>query len=138
MRNLGHDKRTRSLYEEVTQGMRRIIERTSRATVNRKAAYINAVGAELYVDTRTEHGAICSHILTGYEQWVIREMCRGNAGLRAVIYDGYISEPVDVASLERRVRQRSKEQLGIELDMKLSRKDFSVPFESPRRQATEF
>lgn len=135
MKLLASDPRTLRLYEEVTRGMQQIVKQAA-SVENGKTVYVNAVGCE--APSSASYHTVCSHLLSGYEQWVIREMCRGVNGLTAIIYDGFIAERIEVKALEERVRQRSSEELGITLDMRLSARDFSVPFEEPQRDAWDF
>jgi hypothetical protein len=61
----------------------------------------------------------------GYEQFAIREMCEQIAGLQAIIYDGFIAAPQPLGPMEEHVRKRSKEALGVTLDVRLKATDLS-------------
>ena len=94
--------------------------------------FTNAVGARLTVtDEVRSFGKICSHILTGYEQFAIREVCELVNGLQAIIYDGFIAPPQPTAPLEQKLRERSEEVLGLPLDLRFKIQDMSEPIPEP-------
>jgi hypothetical protein len=115
----------RSLYTEVRVGMKRIKEYTKeignvRTLESGRHVYVNAVGAELKTEgNQGDFARICSHLLTGYEQYAMRTLCPFVPGLTAVVYDGFLAPRTAVAPLVERVRERSRNELAIELDMTL-------------------
>jgi hypothetical protein len=83
------------------------------------------VGAELKTEgNQGDFARICSHLLTGYEQYAMRTLCPLVPGLTAVVYDGFLAPPTAVAPLMERVRECSQRELGVPLDMKLEATPF--------------
>jgi hypothetical protein len=120
--------------------MKRIVRETLKAqTDGPEKVYINAVGKGITLErTRSNFGRLCSHALTGYEQFAIREMCEHVVGLKAIIYDGFIAPAQDVGLLEDLVRRRSQEAVGITLEVRLKRKDLSERIPDLERDPYEF
>jgi hypothetical protein len=129
MQALGGQPATRALFNEIQHGMKRIVREVLKVeTDGTERVFLNAVGKSLQLNpTASNFGRLCSHALTGYEQFAIREMCGQVVGLQAIIYDGFLAPAQPVAPLAERVRARSKEVLGVSLDVRLKAKDLAEP-----------
>jgi hypothetical protein len=130
MQLLQDDPGTRRLYQEVRAGMKRIVEEAGEIRdEGGKKVLVNAVGAALPLDgpRRPSFGSKCAHLLAGYEQFAIREVCQQVEGLQAVIYDGFIAPPQPVEPLEELIRKCSEDGLGFTLDLQLKETDLSAP-----------
>jgi hypothetical protein len=129
MQALGGQPATKALYNEIQHGMKRIVREVLRVeTDGTEKVFLNAVGKPLQLKpSASDFGRLCSHALTGYEQFAIREMCGQVVGLQAIIYDGFLAPAQPVAPLEEQVRTRSKEVLGVALDVRLKAKDLAKP-----------
>lgn len=130
MKSLREDPGTRALYEAVRSGMDRIRREALSERDGKDILIPNAVGAVLRTTGSWREGPrINSHLLTGYEQFAIREVGRRTAGLQAIIYDGFIAPRQDVAVLEQHIRASSSQPLGFTLQLRLTMKDLSDPIE---------
>ena len=140
MRALSDDPFTVALYGEVKAGMKRIISDVLRWDTDGEGKIaVNAVGATLRpMQKPADFGRLCAHVLTGYEQFAIRELCRRAAGLKAIIYDGFIALGQRTDVLEEQVRQRSREQLGVTLDVQLKAMHFAKRLPDPERDPCDF
>ncbi len=129
MRVLRGDRFTEALYREVRAGLRHVVaEASGRETDGKETVFVNAVGARLTTtDERREFGRICAHLLTGYEQFAIREASQLVSGLQAIIYDGFIAPPQPTPPLEKHLRERSEAVLGFSLDLRFGIQDLSEP-----------
>lgn len=77
------DERTQEFNREIANGLKRVIKECQVWTSDggRKVA-VNAVGAGLRPDgVPGDYRRLCSHLLTGYEQWAIRLLCAHALGL---------------------------------------------------------
>ena len=140
MQALGRDPAARALYEEVQQGMKHIVRKALKSeTDGTEKVYINAIGKRLTLQrTPSDFGRLCSHALTGFEQFAIRNMCEHVVGLKAIIYDGFIAPRQPVGPLEEHVRRRSLEALGVTLDVRLRTEDLSEPIPDLERDPEDF
>jgi len=124
MARLASDDITVRLYREIQHGMKRLIDQTPSEKDGPASVFTNAVGARLSVTgERRDFGRLSAHLLTGYEQFAVREFCGQAEGLQGIIYDGFIAKPQEAPALEDHVRRRSKELLGVTLDLRLKRDD---------------
>jgi hypothetical protein len=137
---LRKDPITMSLYREIEHGMKRIVREVLKWEMEGgERVYINAVGKRLTLhNSSADFRRLCSHVLTGYEQFAIREMCDGVVGLQAVIYDGFIAPAQSVGPLEEQVRRKSTEALGVTLDMRLKAQDLCKPVPDLKRDPSGF
>jgi hypothetical protein len=120
--------------------MKRIVRDVLRMeTDGIEKVFINAVGKRLRPNRgASDFGRLCSHALTGYEQFAIREMCGQVVGLQAIIYDGFIAPAQPLVHLEERVRARSKEVLNVALDVRLKTKDLAEPIPDLQGDSRDF
>jgi hypothetical protein len=120
--------------------MKRIVHDAPKSeTDGTEKVRINAVGKRLTPErSSADFPRLCSHALTGYEQFAIRAMCEKVAGLQAVIYDGFIAPAQPVEALEEQVRRRSYEALGVTLDMRLKTEDLSQRVPDLERDPWDF
>jgi hypothetical protein len=135
---LQRDDDTQLLYQEVRAAMQMVVKNHLRQP---DGSIVNAAGATLEVPEgkrKVSFRSACSHILTGYEQFAIREICSRVPGLQAVIYDGFIAPQVPVEPLEANLRVASQEKLGVTLDLKLKVEDLATPMEEPERDEWSF
>jgi len=125
-RRVANDPILRGLHREVTAGMKQIITNSRKAETEVTA---NAVGKVFRMQGEaSDFGRACAHELTGLESFAIRSMCEGVQGLAAIVYDGWLSEPVsNVAGLVAKVRQHSIEQLGFPLEIELKVSQITAP-----------
>ena len=138
---LRDDPITVSLYTEIREGMKRIVcELGELSSDGGSEVLVNAVGAVRRLDgpKQPSFGSKCAHLLAGYEQFAIREVCKAIEGLQAIIYDGFICPPQPVEQLERLIRDRSSERLGVTLDLKLKETDLSSPIPDLEREPWDF
>jgi hypothetical protein len=140
MHALSGDVAARDLYREVKHGMKRIVgDALKSETDGAEKVCINAVGKHLTLQgTPADFPRVCSHILTGYEQFAIRAMCEQVVGLQAIIYDGFIAPAQPVERLEEQVRKRSYEALGVTLDVRLKTEDLSQRIPDVERDLWDF
>ena len=140
MKALGEDPAARALYEEVQKGMKRIVRDALKTeTDGTEEVFINAVGKRLMVQgAPSDFGRLCSHALTGYEQFAIRAMCEQVVGLQVIIYDGFIAPAQSVGPLEEQVRRRSNEALGVTLNLRLKTENLSEPIPDLERDRGDF
>ena len=66
-----------------------------------------------------------NHIFTGYERWMLEQVCGNRGEPKALIYDGWIGERIDVDDMEERIFDESLKQFGFPLAAKL--KDTPIP-----------
>jgi hypothetical protein len=82
----------------------------------------NAVGKHLpLVETdgrKTNKGQRLSHLLTGYEAWVLNAVLEGEKP-EVLCFDGWIGPKVETARLEEKIREASFASFGFPLEMKL-------------------
>lgn len=140
IRSLATDEFTRPLYDQVRHGMATVrAECGTRMPDGKDTMLVNAVGAELRLrHGKRRPGAEAMHLLAGLEQFAIREACSRVPSLQAVIYDGFIAPPVPVGPLEEAIRERSREELGITLDLELKQEDLSEPLADPEPDPWDF
>jgi hypothetical protein len=140
MHALGGDPTARALYKEVQHGMKRIVHDALKSeTDGTEKVRINAVGKRLTLEgSSADFPRLCSHALTGYEQFAIRAMCEKVVGLQAVIYDGFIAPAQPVQALEEQVRRRSYEALGVTLEVRLKTEDLSQRVPDLERDPWDF
>jgi hypothetical protein len=120
--------------------MKRVVREVLRVeTDGTETVFLNAVGKPLQLNrSASDFGRLCSHTLTGYEQFAIREMCGQVVGLQAIIYDGFLAPAQPVAPLEEQVRRRSKEALGVTLDLRLKITDVSQRIPDLQHDSADF
>lgn len=136
---LGEEQDARALLAEIQRGMRRVIDAADRSRDGKQTAFVNAVGAPLEVTrTRADFGRLCCHLITGYEQFAIREMIGRASNVQAVIYDGFIASPQSTQQLEEHIRTTSSRSLGVTLDLRLKTEDISERMPSPQKDDFEF
>ena len=140
MQALSRDESARALYNEVQQGMKRVVREGLEAeTCGDEKVYVNAVGKRLALLKRpADFGRLCSHALTGYEQFAVQAMCTEVDSLQAIIYDGFIAPPQPVEPLEQQVRRRSQETLGVALEVRLKAQSLSDPIPELERDPGDF
>jgi hypothetical protein len=82
----------------------------------------NAVGKHLpLVGTdgrKTKNGQRLSHLLTGYEAWVLNAVLEGEKP-EVLCFDGWVGPKVETARLEEKIREASAASFGFPLEMKL-------------------
>lgn len=136
---LSADAFAQALQREVRLGMQQLFH-AELGKDGRDHILTNVLGKELVLEgTHRDFGRACSHILTGYEQWVMREMCAGMSGLVALIYDGMIATEQNTEGLEAHIRETSLRTLGFALDVRIKATEFAqlVPDPGfPRRSPT--
>lgn len=125
------------LRREAREGMKLIVAAMPTETTGKaETTYTNAVGAKLRLPDKAraqgtyrekDFGKLCSHVLTGYEQWAIREVCSIAAGLKVVIYDGIIAEPGQKQAFADQVHDRSTALLGFPLRLDIKEAKLSAP-----------
>ncbi len=137
MMKLSQDQSARLLYKEVRTGMKEIIRAHSKNNV-----IVNVLGKELQLDDRsndfTNFGKSASHILVGYEQYAIREICQKVEGLKAIIYDAFVAAPQSVEPLEEFIREKSRKELGVALEINLTATRFADLLPSVSAEPTDF
>jgi hypothetical protein len=139
MRLLGDDTEARLLLAEVRAGMKQVIRHADRVRDGRETVFVNSVKTPLVVEgTAADFGRLSCHLLTGYEQFAIREFCRLAKGIQGIIYDGFIAAPQSTVELEEHVRARSTEVLGVTLDLRLKQEDLSGPMPDLEPDPNEF
>lgn len=137
MESLAADWVAREFYAEVRSVMKKILaaELEGGAEVFR-----NAAGATRRIPS---HGTrrfskMSAHLLTGYEQFAIRTVCREVQDLQVIIYDGFIAPDQPTGPLEELIRTRSEEELGLSLDLELQVSDLSEPVPDPEPDPWDF
>jgi hypothetical protein len=116
-----------------------VTNRLQRETDGPHLVMTNAVGAALRLDGNTrDYVRMCAHVLTGYEQWAVHDVCSRVAGLQAVIYDGFIATRQATEGLEAGLRQRSGAMLGVTLDLTLKAEPFDCEFPEPERAPWDY
>lgn len=146
--SLQRDPFITALRQEAKDGMRRIIVAAMNVAVQSSKAdaetnsdgetrtCTNAVGAMMHLQHRvgprnaysqSDFRKLCAHVLTGYEQWAIREVCTIASGLQVVIYDGFIAAPNQREALTAHLLRRSTEVLGFPLELRLKEAPFVTP-----------
>lgn len=139
VRRLSEDPFMAGLRREAQAGMKRVIEEARWTTEGRSRQLTNAVGASLVEPgRRLKFGQMCAHILFGYEQFAIREMCAIAQGVEAVIYDGFIAQPQPTEPLEEHVRSTSRRDLGFPLDLHLKQQPLSHPLPDLQPDASDW
>jgi hypothetical protein len=135
---LGPEKATSWLQREYVQEFLTEIseivkQEVTQATVGRSC--VNVLGLTREAATYPQ---ACSHIWTGYEVWIMRELLTRLAviqpgALKAYIYDGFISgtrlSDEQITDVESHVRRRSVEAMGVELSITLK----ATPFAAAKR-----
>jgi hypothetical protein len=129
-----------SLYNEVREGMSALVQHeTPTKTKGRPTAFVNAVQKKLIVKRgSSDYSKICSHLLTGWEQFAVREICSQVQSLGAVCYDGVIAPAQSTDHWSQLVRDRSAETLGFPLDITIKATPFTCPLAVPRGEPTDF
>jgi hypothetical protein len=126
VRVLRDDPDARRLKEEARAVMKKITARALTAVSDGKeTVYLNAVGAVLRPG-KGQKGALqkCSHVLTGFEQFAIRRVCREVRSLRAIVFDGFIAPDQDHSGWSGLIERESYEALGIPLRLHLEKSSF--------------
>ena len=120
---LSQDPFMRRLIDEVAIGRSIILESAPVVRAGRQSRIMNAVGKQRAC---TKRSSGLAHLLFGFEQFAVRAACEGMVALSAIIYDGWIAQEQDTAALEEKIRRRSREQLGFELDLPLKAAPLSL------------
>ena len=140
MARFTRDKYAQRLHAEVRAVLPKVLAATT--SVQRAEGIhfaVNAVGRPLELGANGQSiGQLHAHLLTGFEQLAIRAACRKVQGLQAIVYDGFIAPPQDVAPLEEAIREESSRALGFPLDLKLKRQAFSRPIEDREPDPSDF
>jgi len=76
----------------------------------------NVMGKETDAPERRKRLA---HILFGYERWCLETVCKDFEDTKALIYDGWISPKRDVKKLEQSIVERSTEEFGFPIDLRI-------------------
>ncbi|HXC24854.1 MAG TPA: hypothetical protein VNU46_02990 [Gemmatimonadaceae bacterium] len=134
---LKEDTFASALRQEARDGMVRIVAAmATEATGNTETTYTNVVGATIRVQQKAhgkgayrqvDFGRLCAHVLTGYEQWAIREVCSIAVGLEVIIYDGLIAGPGQERTLTEHILHRSTEKLGFPLELRMKEAALTAP-----------
>jgi hypothetical protein len=140
IRRLQEDPQATTLYREITSSLKRILKDASWThSDGSESVGVNAVGRALVLRrNRSDFGRICSHMLTGFEQFAIRTMCAQAVGVVAVIYDGFIAPSQPTERLKDAVRRASESRLGFALDVRLKAQALSAQIEDPSRAPWDF
>lgn len=85
---------------------------------------INAVKKSRTIKPRgkrkTPRNKLLSHLLTGLEAWTLREVIENREGIQVLAHDGFVcSMRLNTAEIENHIRDKSREKLGFELNLKL-------------------
>lgn len=131
---LQRDKYAVGLRDEIQSGMRRaVIAAASLPDGNGIVRVQNAIGKTLTL-TDSEFGGhgngwgrAASHLLTGFEQYAIRHVCKYVHNLQAIIYDGFIAPEQDIAQLNAHLADLDTGFMGLRLNLTLSSTDLSAP-----------
>lgn len=113
-----------ALQREIREGIKAIVTRETKE--HTAHSLVNAVGCTLRLNSTTSMGKRSAHLLTGYEQFSIREMLAGVEGVQGIIYDGFLARSLDTTALEQRVTAASTAQLGFPLTVKLRAESFNA------------
>jgi len=88
----------------------------------RPDGFHNAVGKHLPLveadGRKKEKGQMLSHLLTGYEAWVLNAVLEGERP-EVLCFDGWVGPSLEVGRLEEKIRQASVASFGFPLEMKL-------------------
>lgn len=119
LKQLQQDPFAAALYRETSAGMKTLV---AAATMKegRDHSLTNATGnTYTMTKSRSDFGKAASCLLTGFEQWVIREICRHMPGLQGIIYDGFVAPEQNVGAMETQLRQRSTATFGFPLEVSI-------------------
>jgi hypothetical protein len=112
----------RALKDEARVGMRTVLYQEFTPSLRKNSILVNAVQAELpYEKGGRWRRQAYAHLLTGYEQFAIRTVCRGMIGLVLIVYDGFIAAEQNVEDLERLIAVESQRELNVPLALRLKR-----------------
>lgn len=101
-----------------------------------ETSFTNAVGATITVLKKANgkgmyqqkfFGRLCAHVVTGYEQWAIREACSIALELQVIIYDGLIASPGQGDAFTECIRCRAAEILGFPLELPMKESTLTGP-----------
>lgn len=140
MARLVADKHAQRLHKEVTTTLPRVLGPAARPrTTDGITCLVNMVGQPSPPEEPGSGlGRLYAHLLTGLEQLAMRAACRKAHGVQAVVYDGFIAPPQDVAPLEEAIQEESSRILGFPLELKLKREAFSRAIEDREPDPWDF